>query len=303
MRAELEKGRNTLTFYAVDDAGNKTRRTVFVFFDEPDATPPRFAITSPRDGSETTYKVITVRGEVEEGSHVVYGDKRAEVEGQKWKINVELRLGLNELKFVAIDKAGNENAKTLTITRIEKAPVPEGPRFAITSPENGTRTDDKVILVQGGVTPGSKVFFGDQKARVDGDNWKIEVKLRPGQNDLWFKAIDENGNKTKASVTVWYVGEESNHEFSANQKYGSCGEGTPYDVFYGTAVPGSVIEVSSPYGGGRVVVGERGKWEIKVFFEGAPVGEPFTVTVSASTGESKQFTFVNSGGDGGGKDH
>jgi hypothetical protein len=299
MRAELEPGRNTLTFYAVDEAGNKTRRTVFVFFDKPDTTPPRFAITSPRDGSETTYKVITVRGEVEEGANVIYGDERAHVGGTEWKINVELRLGRNELKFTAVDEAGNRNTKVLTITRLEKPDEPTGPRFSITSPESGTRTDDRVIVVKGGVSPGSKVFYGDRQARVDGDDWKIEVQLRPGQNDLWFKAIDENGNKTKASVTVWYVGEDVHHEFTANQKYGSCGEGPPYDVFYGTAQPGTVIELASPYGNGRVEVGERGKWEIKIFFEGAPVGEPFTVTVHASTGESKQFTFVHTGGDSG----
>lgn len=304
MRVELEKGRNALTFYAVDKAENKTRRTVVVFldFEEPDTTPPRFAITSPRDGSETTYKVITVRGEVEEGAHVIYGDERAHVEGTDWKINVGLRVGTNELKFTAVDDAGNRTTKVLTITRIEKPDEPTGPRFSITSPENGTRTDDKVIVVKGGVTPGSKVYYGDRQARVDGDDWKIEVELRPGQNDLWFKAIDEHGNKTKASVTVWYVGEDVHYDFTANQKYGSCGEETPYDVFYGTAKPGTVVEVGSAYGNGRVEIGERGKWDIKVFFEGAPVGEPFTVTVAASTGESKQFTFVNTGGDDG-KDH
>ena len=303
MRVELDEGRNALTFYAVDEAGNKSRRTVFVYFEEPDTTPPRFSFNSPRDGSETTYKVITVRGEIEEGAHVLYGDKRAEVEGQKWKINVELRLGLNELEFVAVDEAGNRRVKTLTITRLEKEPEPQGPRFAITSPENGTRTDDQVIVVKGGVTPGSKVFYGDQQARVDGDDWKIEVKLRKGENVLRFKAIGEDGGKTSASITVWYVGEDAEYEFSANQKYGSCSEDKPYDIFYGTAKPGSVVEVGSPYGNGRVEVGERGKWEIKVFFEGAPVDEPFKVTVAASTGESKHFTFVNTGGGDGEKDH
>ncbi len=298
MEVELKEGRNSLTFKARDEAGNLSRRTLFVYFAEPDTTPPRFAITSPKDGSRTTYEVITVRGEVEMGSKVFYGDDPARVDGELWKINVALRLGKNELQFTAVDEAGNRTTETLHITRVEKDDEHEGPRFTITSPANGTETDDKVILVKGGVTPGSKVYFGDQQARVEGDDWQIEVKLRPGKNELWFKAIDESGLKTKASVTVWYVGADVEYEFWAAQKYGSCGEETPYDVFYGKAKPGSVIEVGSPYGSGRVEVGKEGHWELKVFFEGSPTGEPFKVTVYASTGETKHFTFVNTGAGG-----
>ena len=89
-------------------------------------------------------------------------------------------------------------------------------------------------------------------------------------------------------------------KFSANQKYGSCGEAVPYDKFWGTAKPGSTIKATSPYGSNSTTAGEKGHWEMKVTFPDAPVGEKFTVTITSSDGGSQSFTFVNTGG---GKDH
>ena len=37
----------------------------------------------------------------------------------------------------------------------------------------------------------------------------------------------------------------------------------------------------------------NGEWLVKVFFTGAPVGEPFTVTVSDSEGHVKTFEFTS----------
>ncbi len=44
---------------------------------------------------------------------------------------------------------------------------------------------------------------------------------------------------------------------------------------------------------------------IKVYFEGSPFGEPFRVSVHASTGEEAHFTFTNTGSqpDEGGGEH
>jgi hypothetical protein len=70
-------------------------------------------------------------------------------------------------------------------------------------------------------------------------------------------------------------------EWSAFQVFGQCDANPPYDVFYGTAQPGSVIIISSPYGGRDKVVGETGHWEVKVFFPDAPLNEPFKVWVTS----------------------
>lgn len=303
LTVELKPGKNALFFKAFDTEGHYTKVGLHLWYDAPDTEGPKFEITSPKNGSHTTYSVIIVRGVVEEGSKVFLGDTEATVDGEKWELKAELALGANTLKFVALDAAGNESTAVLEIFRKEKEEEkPEGPKFSITSPKHKSETDDEWILVTGTVTPGSKVYYGDQKAQVDGDDWKIEVKLKPGWNELWFKAIDGDGNKTKASVKVYLVSDEDHHDFWAKQKYGWCDDEVPYDIFYGKAAPGTEISVTSPYGSGATTANGDGWWELKVYFESAPLGEKFEVLVKASTGESKTFYFTAKEG-GGDKDH
>ena len=98
-------------------------------------------------------------------------------------------------------------------------------------------------------------------------------------------------------MKVYYPDHGEEHEFTANQKYGSCGEEVPYDKFWGTATPGATVWVESDFGGGVTTANEKGKWEIKVFFPDAPFGEPFTVYVESSDGGFAEFAFVRTGGE------
>jgi hypothetical protein len=94
--------------------------------------------------------------------------------------------------------------------------------------------------------------------------------------------------------------EEEHAVFEAHQKYGSCGEEVPYDVFYGSAKPGATISASSEYGSNSTTANGDGRWEMKVTFPDAPSGKAFNVSIKASTGQSKTFSFTNTGG---GEDH
>ena len=133
--------------------------------------------------------------------------------------------------------------------------------------------------------------YGAEDVRI-GENgeWYLKVwfeGLQPGQvipvrvtNTLGFD---------KTYEFVWY---QPTYDFWVEQKYGSCSENPPYDVFYGQTTPGSVVEIWSEYGGARREVGETGKWDAKVFFEGAPYDTPFQVHVADSNGNQKSFTFT-----------
>ena len=201
------------------------------------------------------------------------------------------------------------------------------PGIVIASPSDGEVFDQKEVVFEGTTEPGARVFAGDYEAIVAGDGtWSIVLWLSPGQNVATLKAIDAAGNVSRASVSVVLAGgdvdgekpkgddgkgddgkgddgkgddgegdEEAVIGFSAAQKYGSCGEDPPYDVFYGTGRPGLVVEAGSPYGSGRVEVGKTGHWDMKVFFEGAPVGKTFEVTIDTSDGDRKVFAFTNTG--------
>lgn len=177
-------------------------------------------------------------------------------------------------------------------------------------PEDNTHKDDAKIVFEGSSEPGSKVHAGPYAADVDVEgNWRIELILSPGANRTTIKAEDAAGNVAEDSVTVWLdveepekveekdeVEEKENDEvvaveFSANNEFGSCGEEIPYDVYWGTATPNTVITITSQYGDAVVEVGEKGHWEKKVYFETAPRGEAFLVAVVAENG-SKNFEFV-----------
>jgi hypothetical protein len=88
---------------------------------------------------------------------------------------------------------------------------------------------------------------------------------------------------------------ETDTKFTAHQKYGSCGEAVPYDIFYGTGAPDLEVMVYSEYGTGSAVVGEDGKWRIKVEFPEAPVGKEFRVKAKSSAGDRVDFWFVRTG--------
>ncbi len=85
--------------------------------------------------------------------------------------------------------------------------------------------------------------------------------------------------------------------FTATQAYGSCDEPIPYDIFSGTADPGSTVTISSPYGSGSAVADGAGHWERKVEFPSAPRGETFAV-IASGVGGSKTLNFTAGSGGG-----
>ncbi len=187
-------------------------------------------------------------------------------------------------------------------------PAATGPEFSIGYPENEMRFDRAVVVFEGSVEPGATVHRGKYRAEVNGDGWRIELVLAPGKNVVSFLAVDETGNETERSVTVFYdapaadegdgKGEEppaAEVDFEAYQTYGSCSEPVPYDVFYGRATPGATVWIESPYGSAQKTANDRGKWEAKVTFPEAPFNEPFNVVVESSDGGRAVFSFVRTG--------
>lgn len=234
-------------------------------------------------------------------------------------------LATDATEMVAEAKEGAEPAKEQSEAKDEsdKAEEPDHESkdpvelFSITKPKDGDHVTTNTVTFGGEVVDGAVVQRGKYTAEQSAGTWSLTLVLSPGKNRVGFTAVGAGGTVQEQSVTVYYdapsdEGEkdgdheeeqkkQESHEFWAKQKYGSCGEAVPYDVFYGTAKPGTTISVTSPYGSGSTTATEHGEWKVKVEFPGAPAGETFTVTVSASTGESKTFTFLNTG-DNDGKD-
>jgi len=178
----------------------------------------------------------------------------------------------------------------------------EAPILEITSPEQGTHLQEKTVTFAGMTEPGARVFAGRYEADVrSSGEWQIVLILSQGKNVARFTARDAAGNESQATVTVYFdppepttttTVEKEKAAFAAFSTYSSCSETPPFDVYYGTGEPGSMVNITSEYGSAEVQVGENGGWEKKVYFETAPPGTPFLVHVSDQFGRKKDFEFV-----------
>jgi len=178
------------------------------------------------------------------------------------------------------------------------------PELAIASPSPEQHFEEKVVTFSGTTEPGATVVAGGKfEASVNAEGgWSIQLVLSAGANGASFVATDAAGNEATARITVHYdppaaptttepPGEGV--EFTAFSTYGSCEENPPYDVYYGTADPGTKVTITSEFGSGEVYANGEGDWSKQVFFPEAPYGETFVVTVKDHTGAKKHFEFVS----------
>lgn len=190
----------------------------------------------------------------------------------------------------------------------------EPPPLQVTSPLDGAHFESAVVTFTGTTEPGVRVVAaGKFEVDVDGrGTWTIDLVLSPGANSASFVATDDSGNETSVRLVVHLdaaeppPGEEEKDppppppppslEFTAFQTYGSCSEAPPYDIFHGSADPGTTVAVSSAFGSGSAMAGEEGDWEVKVFFPEAPYGETFIVTAKDHNGVKRTFEFVSYAG-------
>lgn len=289
----LEPGKNVLHARAVGADGHVAEDDLVVYWDK-EEPPTRLGIevTSPRSGTETKSESIRIEGFVTAPAKVVVGDWLAEVgDSGKWWVVVPLRPGKNHFVATAHDEHGQKAADEVTIYRITEV---RELGIEITNLHNEQKVDDAEIKVWGVVSQPATVTVNGRKATVtDGLEWYVYVPLEPGWNRIVATAVNDHG-EAKDVVEIFRVTDKT-YEFTANQKFGSCGEAVPYDVFWGTAKPGTVITVVSEYGSADTVTGETGHWELRVEFPEAPFFQEFKVKVKASTGEIAVFTFVRTG--------
>ena len=178
------------------------------------------------------------------------------------------------------------------------------PLLEVTSPSDDEHFGTKIVTFSGLTEPDATVqASGKFGAEVDADgSWSIDIVLTPGANGVVFRAFDPTGNESEVRLTVHLDVEtpketttttEADWVFTANQKYGSCSEPLPYDVFSGKAKPGTTVTVTSPHGSGTADADGDGKWSVRVEFPTASFNVPFTVMVKDYTGASKTFPFVS----------
>ena len=188
------------------------------------------------------------------------------------------------------DAAGNSTEASVTV--VFDAPEPE---TTFTAHQRWEVVDGSPAVngYWGTAAPGAKVVVGSEHgsgSTVAGDEggWELKVVFEAPCNQ-WFKVVVESGDHRKVFEMKRACADET--AFTAHQQYGECSEALPYDVFHGTAAPGSTIWVASPYGSGQATADDHGSWEVRVDFPEAPRGVEFEVVVEANGGR-KVFGFV-----------
>lgn len=111
----LSNGENTLTAKARTSQGStEASAPVTVILD---TKKPTLAITSPTDASKVNRETVTVKGTIsdENLNSVKVNGKKADVKDNTFSYRLLLDEGINKIKVVALDKAGNSVTKSISI--------------------------------------------------------------------------------------------------------------------------------------------------------------------------------------------
>lgn len=195
-----QDGVYNLTLYAVDNAGNENRVTIFVTVD---TTAPTVTITSPSGGSYINSTTVTIYWS---GSDSLSGIDHYNiyVDGSIYAQNIPagttsydltLNEGTHTIRVVAYDKAGNSNYDEISITIDVTAPS-----LSILSPANDSTITSSTVTVE---WSGSDNFGIDHyEVKLDSGSW-IDVglstnhtfsDLSSGSHTVYVRAVDLAGN-------------------------------------------------------------------------------------------------------------
>jgi hypothetical protein len=208
----LSPGSNTLTFHAVDKAGNTGSFTRSILLD-PEL--PTVAITAPQvDG--VISGVVTVMVEASDTasgitSVTLYVDAQAHATLNQLPFNFTLDTstfasGTHTLTVRAKDRAGNESEASVSVT-IDNAP----PIVAITTPLSGVVVSGLItVSVQAsdpisGIANVSLYVDGQLQATRAQPPFNLPLNTLPfasGTHTITAKAVDNKGNQAEASILL-----------------------------------------------------------------------------------------------------
>jgi parallel beta-helix repeat protein len=196
----LTEGPNTLTVTASDRAHNSRSSARYVTVD---TIAPFINIDGPLNKTVTVMQ-IEITGTTEVGAKVSVNSGAVNVNPSTgiFSYPVLLTEGPNMYKFDAVDKAGNTNSITVTITLDTKAPA-----LTVVYPADGTTLKNKTVKAQALTEPNPegtlKGFINGQQVTVDANGaFGGDVSLVEGNNVITFRVEDAAGNNASKTVRV-----------------------------------------------------------------------------------------------------
>jgi bacillopeptidase F len=185
---------------APEDEGNYMIRATVNY----EVTAP--AITSPKDGSYTKNGTVTVEGTSAPTTtvHLYNGDEEVATaettETGTFAADVTLNAGENSISAKASTEQGMTGAAEPVKVTLDQVK----PDLAITSPEEGLKTNREAITVKGTIAEDhlAWVKVNGEKASVKDGEFSHRLLLNEGENIINVVAKDKAGNKKKNTVTV-----------------------------------------------------------------------------------------------------
>jgi flagellar hook assembly protein FlgD len=116
-----------------------------------------------------------------------------------FRIEHRLQEGENRIELSVTDAAGNRSSITRQVALILKPPD-----IAVDNPPNDLWINQKLLSVQGRVSPGTELTVNGKRAAVDEEGvYAVDLLLQEGENLLVFKAIDGVGNSSETERRVY----------------------------------------------------------------------------------------------------
>ncbi len=123
-----------------------------------------------------------------------------------------------ESTTTASDDAAEPTTTTEAVVEVTTTPAPASqsaapappadttpPALSITSPDDESTVDDRIVTFKGRTEPGASVASGPYEADVDDDGtWTIRLVVVAGPNGASFTATDDAGNSTTERIVVYY---------------------------------------------------------------------------------------------------
>lgn len=295
IKLRLNPGRNLASFVAKDAAGNRSEASITIVYVTREIT---FSAHQKYQASDAAipgnryYGTATPGAKIFVASEFGSGSTRANESGE-WDVTVKFPEAPNAVPFRVVVESSDGGRAVF-----EMVAYRQDVKVEFTAKQQLGSNPENWDVFWGTAQPGTRVTarseYGGSSAEVNADGgWEMKVRFEaPAGTTFPVTIADTNGH---SKVFEFTNPQRDEVGFTANQKYGSCGEEVPFDVFWGTGQPGTTVWVGSPYGGATTTVLENGSWKIRVEFPEAPVGKTFEVVIEGNAAR-KVFTFTNNRG-------
>ena len=271
----------------------KTREPVGDLEEKPvveptDTTPPKLTITSPTNGAHFSERKLAYTGMTEPGARVFAGEWEADVFASgEWHVVLVLSAGKNVTTFTAKDQAGNRTKATVTAYLDATDPTDQ----TFTAHQKYGTNSEPWEKFSGTAAPGTKIEliskYGNARMVTESGEWFLKLHFEGLKTATSIPIVLETSTGKRMEFTFNY--RPKTVEFSARQMFGTSAE--PWEKLYGTAPPGTVIEVGSAHGNARLVT-ESYEWRLKLHFEGLTEATTFPIELHSSTGKVMEFMFT-----------